>query len=1074
MAETSGRSEESDKQQVGDPTGEVLMTMSPNSRLRQDLLFAILAVALTLMWVTPAFAQRDTGIIVVRAIDPDGVPLPGVQVVARGPVGTQTQHTGIDGSARFPGLYPGPYTATFTLDGFKTVIREDLIISAQRVTSFDITMGLATIEETVTVTGGSPVVDVKSTDIAALYTDDLIDKTPTASGLWAGVIDHVPGIASSFDVGGGDSGQQRGFSAWGSERRNNTYNVNGGDTTDPAAVGGSSSYFSVGSFEEVSVSLAAQDIEIKTPGVNINMVVKSGSNDWHAGVKYFYEGEGLVSNNVDAELEAEGVTEGTPNELLSDLDVQGGGPIIPDRAWFFVDYWNFDIRRVVLGLEERERTKLRDWTLNFNGQIDNNNKISGRYIYTKKYLNNRGASRGSPYAGRIQDSNTKIPQLQWQSVINQNIFSDVRFSTVRSNFPTFRRGPGTSEPDVPYQNWSVTYDFNTGEAVPRPSNPWYEFDDERDTDSLQGTASWYVTGENVSQDVKFGGNYMWINYFSPINYPQGYRRYVRSSRVGDPKYDPDDNPAWEMGVPVEVRLYNAPIAGADGGDPDCFVLNADCWKPNNAYNLHGRTLGLFVQDTVTIANKVTIAAGLRFDRAYNWNPAQNRLDSPWCGETALNNPEIFCGGTFPEQEVAFRWNDFTPRIGLVYDIIGDGRWAAKFNYARYAEALGISYGGATNVNDVATEDWDWFDPNGDGIFQFGEHMECGEADPFDCFRSRNYPGVGTAIDPELRAPLTDEFTFGIDHELFDNILVSVTGIFRSRKDDVGTVDIGRPFGPMIDNERCQQECTPTFEDGSPRPLYDPWEQLETVDPGDDGVIGTADDGNPVPIWALNPNTFDTSNDLTTNPNTWGFQDDTWYKGVSFVVSKRWSNNWQILASYDYGDSESEGSSTTPNGLYNGRRQLAGNSAPHIFKLTGNYLIAEPVGVNLGVFVRAQSGESMFADYTYDDSVIEPPNGPWERQSNTRITVMGRGESEDWQCPGCERPEREPFTTLVDIRAEKQVTIGRYGVLHFYFDVFNLFNANTVTELNERLGGNWLRIDDILPPRVIRLGGAWDF
>ena len=88
--------------------------------------------------------------------------------------------------------------------------------------------------------------------------------------------------------------------------------------------------------------------------------------------------------------------------------------------------------------------------------------------------------------------------------------------------------------------------------------------------------------------------------------------------------------------------------------------------------------------------------------------------------------------------------------------------------------------------------------------------------------------------------------------------------------------------------------------------------------------------------------------------------------------------------------------------------------------------------------------------------------------------MGRGEAGERQCPGCNRPDREDFTTIVDVRAEKQVTIGRYGVLHFYFDVFNLFNANTITELNETFGQNWLRIDNVLPPRVIRLGGAWDF
>ncbi len=1033
------------------------------SKRWQGLITMSLAITLTLAFAGTAYAQRDTGVMVVQAMDPDGAPLPGVQVVARGPVGTQTQYTGIDGSARFPGLYPGPYVATFTLDGFSTVIREDIVISAQRTTSYDVTMELASVEETITVTGETPVVDVKSTNIAGLYSDDLIDKTPTASGLWAGVLDHVPGVMSSLDIGGGDSGQQTSPRAWGSQTTNNSYNVNGGDTTDPAATGASSSYFSVSSFEEVSVSLAAQDIEIRTPGVNMNMVVKSGSNDWHAGVKYFYEGESLVSSNVDQNLIDQGVTEGTPNELLSDLDIQGGGPIWRDRAWFFVDYWDFEIKKVVLGLEERDATFLNDWTINLNGQINDDNKISGRFIHTKKYRNNRGASRNSPYLGRIQDSNTKIPQLQWQSVINQNVFSDVRFSTVRSNFPLVRRDPASSEPDSPYQNWSATWDFFAGRYVRRPSNPTSEFFDERDTDNLNGTVSWYVTGENTSHDIKFGANYTWINYFAPFNYPNGYRRYVRSNRdaMGNPNwmYDDPENGLTPI-VPVEVRIYNAPISSADGGAQDCFVLGS-CWKPDNAFNIKARSAGLFVQDVVTVANKVTLTAGVRFDHQYGWNPAQNRLDSPWCGNgnDTLRNPEFFCGGTFQEQERPFTWADLTPRIGVIYDIMGDGRWAAKFNYSRYSESLGTRFTGSTNVNDVASEDWDWFDPNGDGIFQIGEQTN---------FRSQSIPGVGTTIDPDLSAPMTNEFTFGVDHELFDNILVSVTGIIRGQSDDTGSVNIGRPFGPMITNGKCQAECTPTDSNGNPRPLADPWVPVESVDPGVDGIIGTADDGGPVTVWALDPNTFGTAVNLNTNVNQWGFNDVTDYKGVSFVVSKRWANNWQVLASYDYGRGFVEGSSTSPNGLFNARRQELFGSRPHNFKFTGNYLIAEPIGVNLGMFVRAQSGEPVEAWYTYDDSVIEPPNGPFPRQGNTDISIDARGEGNNG------RPQREDFVTIVDIRAEKQVTIGRYGVLHFYFDVFNLFNSNVITEFDWDLGPFYGDIQDVLPPRVIRLGGAWDF
>jgi hypothetical protein len=810
------------------------------------------------------------------------------------------------------------------------------------------------------------------------------------------------------------------------------------------------------------VSLAGQDIEIRTPGVNMNMVVKSGSNDWHAGVKYFYEGEALVSNNVDAELEAEGVTEGTPNELLSDLDIQGGGPIWRDRAWFFADYWNFEISKVVLGLDERDKTLLDDWTLNLNGQIDDNNKISGRYLNTVKYRNNRGATRSAPYLGRIQDSGTHIPQLQWQSVINQNVFSDIRFSTVRSNFPLVRRGPGSTEPDAPYQNWSATYDFFYDQFLPRPSNPTNEFFDERDTDNLNGTVSWYVTGERVSHDIKFGANYTWINYFAPTNYPNGYRRFTRGDEdaLGNPNWMVTfpDTGVTSPAVPVEVRLYNAPIAAEDGGAADCFVLGS-CWKPDNAFNIRARAGGLFLQDVVTIDNRLTVTAGLRFDQQYGWNPAQNRLDSPWCGQTAgLDSPELFCGGEFPEQERPFTWNNLTPRVSAIYDITGDGRWAAKTSFSRYSESLGTGFVGDTNVNNVGSEDWDWFDPNGDGIFQFGEQTN---------FRSNSFPGVDRTIDPDLRAPMTNEFTIGLDHEIIDNVLVSVTGIFRGRDGDTGLVNFGRPFGAMLTNDRCLAECTPTFSDGSPRPLEDPWAPVQAVDPGADGIIGTDDDGGPVTVYALDPATNGTSLDIQTNVEDWGFEDYTDYKGLSFVVSKRWSNNWQVLASYDYGRGYTQNSATSPNGLYNGRRAEDFGSRPHNFKFTGNYLIAEPIGVNLGAFVRAQSGEPVQATYTYSGGFLGA-NGPFPNQGNTGIVIDARGEGNNG------RPEREDFVTIVDFRAEKQVTIGRYGVVHFYFDVFNMFNANTITEFRWGLGPRYQEIQDILPPRVIRIGGAWDF
>jgi len=422
----------------------------------------------------------------------------------------------------------------------------------------------------------------------------------------------------------------------------------------------------------------------------------------------------------------------------------------------------------------------------------------------------------------------------------------------------------------------------------------------------------------------------------------------------------------------------------------------------------------------------------------------------------LANPEEFCAGSFAEERV-ITWKDLVPRVGVIYDVLGDGRWALKFNYSRYAEALGGRFARSININNPGREDWNWTDSNGDGRFQFGEHTT---------FRDARFPGVTTAIDPDLVSPFVNEFTFGIEHELADNVLVAVTGIIRGMGNDTGTIDIGRPFGPMLDNARCLAECVPDMST-----YVDPYFPVMTVDPGNDGIIGTEDDGLPVPLWARDPAVANDGVFLATNTPTWGFDDYTDYQGVTFVLQKRWSGNWQMLASYDYGRGYQASASTNPSGLYNNRRQELFGSRPHMFKVTTNYLIAEPVGVNLGLFVRATSGEPVRAFYTYRRSLIQPPNSPFCCQGNQgrRIDVRGEGN-----VVGSVRPEREAFVTIVDIRVEKQVAVGRYGVLHFYFDVFNLFNSNVITEFRWNLGSRYQEIEDILPPRVIRLGGAWDF
>ena len=147
-----------------------------NTKRTGFLVLLMLAVAVAMGFPGAARAQiRDTGAMVVRVVDPDGAVLAGVLVTAEGPLGTRTEVTGINGTTRFPGLAPGTYTATLTLNGFQEVKRENLRISVGRNVQIVVAMGLASIQETITIIGESPIIDVRSSNVGSVYSEDFID-----------------------------------------------------------------------------------------------------------------------------------------------------------------------------------------------------------------------------------------------------------------------------------------------------------------------------------------------------------------------------------------------------------------------------------------------------------------------------------------------------------------------------------------------------------------------------------------------------------------------------------------------------------------------------------------------------------------------------------------------------------------------------------------------------------------------------------------------------------------------------------------------------------------------------------
>src|SRR3954470_2926414 len=302
------------------------------SGVSRSLIVLVSALALLLHGARPAVAQvaPNSARIEGRITDETGGALPGVAVTVRSPALQAPQLetvTDNDGRYRVPGLRGGSYTVTFALGGFQTVVREGLNLDAGFAATLDVRMKVGQIEESVTVQGESPMVDVRSTSLAANIKKDLMETIPTSRN-YADVGKLAPGVRVSGapDVGGNQTGGQRGnLVSFGSNAGGQTLMLDGVNTD------GTSGYWDFGSIEEMVVRPSGNDPEIPTSGMAFQVIVKSGGNTFHGDGQLAWQGEQLQGNNIDDRLKSLGVSGGNPMDHYYDADLAGGGRIVRDR-----------------------------------------------------------------------------------------------------------------------------------------------------------------------------------------------------------------------------------------------------------------------------------------------------------------------------------------------------------------------------------------------------------------------------------------------------------------------------------------------------------------------------------------------------------------------------------------------------------------------------------------------------------------------------------------------------------------------------------------------------------------------
>jgi hypothetical protein len=336
-------------------------------------------------------AQVQTGSILVRVTDQQGGAVPGVAVTLSSPVlvaGTMSGVTDSGGVNRFPSLQPGIYSVKVELQGFRTVVRENVQVVVGQTVPLDLALSVATVAETVTVTGASPVVDTTTANTSVNLSEQLLQGTPGGRDIWGLVEYKVPSLLITRpDVGGTSGGLQGTFNARGTGSAQNTSYLNGINVGDPAAIGAAGFYYDFDAFEDIHVSTGAHDITVPTSGVFLNMVTKSGGDSWRGRFTGAWLGDATQTQNIDDNLLRYGFRpETNAVDFVSDLNLSGGGPVIARKLRVFTSFrdWRVHVNvPAAFSTLVLDKTDITSGLINANYQAGDNNRLTA--LYSRQY-----------------------------------------------------------------------------------------------------------------------------------------------------------------------------------------------------------------------------------------------------------------------------------------------------------------------------------------------------------------------------------------------------------------------------------------------------------------------------------------------------------------------------------------------------------------------------------------------------------------------------------------------------------------------------------------------------------------
>ena len=993
--------------------------------MARNKVVALAAVALAGILLTPALGHAQSAIVGVVK-DTSGAVLPGVTVEASSDVLIEkTRAVTTDGSGQYKivDLRPGQYVVTFSLPGFATIKRENVDLPANFTTAINADMKVGSLEESITVSATSPVVDVTTAAHAQVLNREAIDAIPTGRTI-QGMGQLIVGVSLNLpDTGGARAMQQTYMSTHGMTSANNTIMVDGMTVNGLQGDGAIQSYFNDAMNQEVAYQTSGIGAETSAGGVRLNMIPREGGNRFSGDAKTAYRPHQWQGDNVGARLQSLGVKPNAGNGIdrIIDATVGQGGPLKKDKLWFFASGRYFSVNNFIANTVQDNGSRgvddqfIRSALLRLTWQVTSKLKFGAYHDEVDKF---RGHDMQSLY-------DPETAATVWHSPAYHTNQAKLTYTAT-----TRLLVEGGFSSNLEY----YTNSYEPGIEQPRGSTAWYGTTGQSEANlgglkrattgqttqsparyNWQGSTS-YVTG---THNIKVGAQYQRGTFYHTVDANGDLYQVYRSSNTVPCASNGRLGP---YSCPDSVVIRNTPLA--QYGER----VNYD--------------VGVYAQDTFTF-RRLSVTGGLR----YEWLNAQvEPADSP-AGRWAPARH-------FDVVKDLPNWHDPAPRFSAVYDLFGNSKTALKYSANRYNQSR--TTGIAANYNSLAsrTATLTWRDVNGDDIAQGERGCNYGAAGLPGCEinSSALSPSFGNvSLNTYGAYPRTwnIEHAIEVQHELMPRLSLTGSWFHGSFHNLTTTINTSlQASGDPLKN--------PNY---TPYTVYNPL------------------DGEAITVYGRTP----TASALVTNLDTFDPNHESIYNAYNLEFRARPGGGSQIFGGLAF-ERQQDVNCTTPDNPNSVRfcdDRQNGTPFSRQFKLAGSYPL--PFGVQISA--SFQSNESPAGSSTTTTQYMSITRGSTRYPANCAApcpagqvilpsSFLGSSTSPSSLSVALIAPHAFFLDRInqLDIKLQKSFKVHRFTVLPT-LEAFNVNNSDAIisTVTNNVLSGSYGFANSVMQPRMIGVG-----